>query len=184
MVSMARVVAVALAVLGVLGAAPASARVRHHHARPHRQAGHNGVIFVHGFVGSGGQFESQKMRFTSNGYPDSYVTVLEYDSTNTSPPAEQQIFINLDHLIAHMKAITHRRKVDLVAHSLGTKLMQDYLNSSPQRAANVGHYVNVDGQTADSPPGGVPTLAFWATKGMTATPGRSIHGAKNVTISD
>src|SRR5207302_2316016 len=72
-----------------------------------------------------------------------------------------------------------------LGHSLGTKLMQDYLNSSPQRAANVAHYVNIDGQTASSPPGGVKTLALWATKGPTAaTPGRSITGAKNVTISD
>jgi pimeloyl-ACP methyl ester carboxylesterase len=183
---MARVLAIALVLLGLLLAAPVTdARVSHHHRAGRRLAGHNGVIFVHGFSGSGAQFESQKMRFTSNGYAGSYVTVLEYDSTNTSPPAEQQIFTNLDGLIAHMKAITHRRKVDLVAHSLGTKLMQDYLNSSAQRAANVAHYVNVDGQTADSPPGGVPTLALWATKGpTTATPGRSIKHAKNVTIPD
>ena len=46
-------------------------------------------------------------------------------------------------------------------------------------AANVAHYVNIDGQTAASPPGGVPTLALWAGRG---TPGRTIGGATNVTI--
>jgi hypothetical protein len=57
--------------------------------------------------------------------------------------------------------------------------MQEYLNSSPARAANVEHYVNIDGQQADAPPGGVSTLAVWAGRG---TPGRRIVGAQNVTI--
>src|SRR5207245_1316783 len=46
---------------------------------------HDPVIFVHGYSGSGAQFESQKLRFVENGYPDSYVTVLEYDSTPATP---------------------------------------------------------------------------------------------------
>src|SRR5437588_8905710 len=84
-----------------------------------------------------------------------------------------------------MKAITHRPQVDLLAHSLGTKLMQDYLNSSPARAASVAHYVNIDGATASAPPGGVPTLALWGTKGpISQPPGRSITGAENVDIPD
>src|SRR5207245_760148 len=75
------------------------------------------------------------------------------------------LFDRLDQMIARMKAATHRPKVELLAHSLGTFLMQDYLNSSRQRAANVAHYVNIDGRTADSPPGGVPTLAVFGTRG-------------------
>jgi Lipase C-terminal domain/Lipase (class 2) len=155
------------------------------------------VIFVHGYVGSGGQFESQKMRFVENGYPDSFVRVLEYDSTPATPipgtsglnPVgiqliEQQLFPRLDQLIAQLKTETGRPQVELVAHSLGTTLMQDYLNSDPARAANVAHYVNVDGRTAGAPPGGVPTLALWATKGPLSPPGRSITGATNVSIPD
>ena len=34
---------------------------------------------------------------------------------------------------------------NLLAHSLGTKIVQDYLNSSKKRARGVGHYVNLDG---------------------------------------
>lgn len=157
----------------------------------------NPVIFVHGYVGSGAQFESQKLRFVENGYPDNYVTVLEYDSAPATPVPgtsglnpvgiqviEQQLFPRLDQLIAQLKTQTGRPKVELVAHSLGTALMQDYLKSSPARAANVADYVNVDGMTASSPPGGVRTLALWATKGPLSPPGRSITGAKNVTIPD
>jgi pimeloyl-ACP methyl ester carboxylesterase len=168
-------------------------------ARPRHRTGHhtprlNPVIFVHGFEGSGSQFESQAMRLESNGYPASWIGVLEYDSTQyagaiagtgLTPQQEAPLFTQLDQLIAHMKSVTHRPKVELLAHSLGTFLMQDYLNSSKQRAANVAHYVNIDGRTASSPPGGVKTLALWADRGpLSSTPGRQIKGAKNVTIKD
>jgi hypothetical protein len=58
-------------------------------------------------------------------------------------------------------------------------VMYDYLTNgdrAAQRRANVGHYINVDGQ--DQNPG-VPTLAVWAGRG---TPGRSMDGAQNVVI--
>ena len=41
---------------------------------------HRPVIFVHGFAGSGSQFEAQAMRFTSNGYSPDDVAAHEYDS--------------------------------------------------------------------------------------------------------
>jgi pimeloyl-ACP methyl ester carboxylesterase len=141
-------------------------------------SGRNPVIFVHGFAGSGAQFESQKLRFTSNGYPERRIRVLEYDSTFASNTIAD-IDARLDQLIAELQRQTGRPQVDLVGHSLGTALSQGYLNSSPARAANVAHYVNVDGATAASPPGGVPTLAIWAGR---SAPGRTIGGATNVTI--
>jgi pimeloyl-ACP methyl ester carboxylesterase len=136
------------------------------------------VIFVHGFFGSGAQFESQKMRLTSNGYPERYIRDLEYDST-FGTESRQMVFTRLDALVAELKQQTGKAKVDILGHSLGTSVMQEYLNSSPARASNVAHYVNIDGQQAASPPGGVPTLAIWAGRGA---PGRSLKGAKNVTI--
>jgi pimeloyl-ACP methyl ester carboxylesterase len=167
-----RSVALAFVVVGLL-LAPAPA------AQAQASFDQNAVIFVHGFVGSGAQFESQKMRFTSNGYPESYIRVLEYDST-FGTESRSQVHARLDQLIAELKQHTGRSQVDILGHSLGTSVMQEYLNSSPARAADVAHYVNVDGQQADSPPGGVPTLAIWAGRG---TPDRSIGGgATNVTI--
>ena len=155
---------------------------------------HNAVIFVHGFEGSGAQFESQELRLESNGYPGSYIAAFEYDSPlyasalangQSTAAQEQVLFLQLDRLIARMKALTHRPKVDLLAHSLGTKLVQHYLNSSPRRAANVAHYVNIDGQPASAPPGGVPTLALWGTRGpISQPPGRRIDGAENIDIPD
>ena len=114
----------------------------------------NPVIFVHGFVGSGAQFESQQQRFTSNGYPQRLIAALDYDST-FGLATREQVYAQLDALIARMQRRSGRPKVDLLGHSLGTSLMQEYL-ATPERAARVAHYVNLDGRTATAPPGRRP----------------------------
>jgi len=132
------------------------------------------VVFVHGGAGSGSQFESQALRLTSNGYPADRIAVHEYDSTfglNTMA----QVWAGLDTLIADLLAETGADQVDLLGHSLGTAVSHGYLNSSPERAATVAHYVNIDGQTSAAPPGGVPTLAVWGEGSQT----RQIVGAEN-----
>jgi hypothetical protein len=103
--------------------------------------------------------------------------VLEYDSSkiNVILPA---VLAELDALIAELQAQTGRPQVDLLGHSLGTFVSQQYL-STPARAANVAHYVNIDGGSAAAPPGGVPTLALWAGADP---PVGSITGALNVTL--
>jgi pimeloyl-ACP methyl ester carboxylesterase len=166
-----RLLGVAFLLLGILLALPTGAAARGKERL-------NPLIFVHGGAGSGAQFESQKMRFTSNGYPERLVRVVEYDSTfglNTM----SDVHANIDQLIAQLQRETGRPQVDLLGHSLGTAVLQGYLNSSPARAANVAHYVNIDGRQAASPPGAVPTLAIWAGRGE---PGRSIGGAINVNV--
>ena len=160
---------VAAAVLLLVGAQAADARA------PFNQ---NPVLFVHGIEGSGSQFESQKMRFMSNGYPEAWVDELDYNSTRAVGD-KSEVDAQIDAKIAALKQRTGRSKVDVIAHSLGTSVMYDYLtngSTAAQRRANVGHYVNVDGQTSNP---GVPTLAVWAGRGQ---PGRSMDGATNVTI--
>jgi hypothetical protein len=164
--------------LGALALALAVALLAAQSARAQQPFDQNGMLFVHGFVGSGAQFESQRMRFMSNGYPDGWIAVIDYDST-FGTESRQQVFARIDQLIAELKQRTGRPQVDVLAHSLGTSVMQEYLNSSPARAGSVEHYVNIDGREADAPPGGVPTLAVWAGRGA---PGRRIAGATNVTI--
>jgi lipase/uncharacterized protein/lipase (class 2) len=160
--------ALVLVVLGLLLAQPAGAQA----------FDQNPVLFVHGIEGSGGQFESQKMRFISNGYPADWFDEVDYNSTRAvgdSSEVDQQI----DDAIAALQQHTGRSQVDVVAHSLGTTVMNGYLTDSTlgaQRRANVGHYINVDGQSNNP---GVPTLAVWAGRG---TPGRNMAGAQNVTI--
>ena len=131
------------------------------------------VIFVHGGSGSAQQFESDAMRFTSNGFPQGRLFAYEYDTSGSSNDAA---IANLDGFIASVKAATGAAQVDVLAHSRGTTVMHTYLGSSPERAASVRRYVNFDGRTAASPPGGVPTLAIWGE----GDPGRVIGGAENV----
>lgn len=164
-----------LTALTLLAVAPVA------HAAPRVPRHINPVIFVHGGFGSAAQFESQAMRFASNGYPVRWVRGLDYDSS-FGVENMARVHDRLDALIARTKRDTGRSKVELVGHSLGTRVSQSYL-SSPQRAANVARYVNVDGATAGAPPGGVPTLAIWS--GLRLRPGsntRAITGARNVTI--
>lgn len=171
--TLGRLVALALTLLlgslAVVAPAPAGADATGSHRRGPRP-----VIFVHGGAGSGSQFESQAMRLTSNGYPADRIAVHEYDSTfgrNTMA----QVWAGLDTLIADLLAETGADQVDLLGHSLGTAVSHGYLNSAPERAATIAHYVNIDGQSSAAPPGGVPTLAVWGEGSQT----RQIVGAEN-----
>ena len=124
------------------------------------------IIFVHGFAGSAAQFESQAMRFESNGYPANYISAYEYDSaaglSPQFPPAS--VLTGVDQVVDAVLKDTGADKVDLIGHSLGTRVSQAYLKSSSERAAKVAHYVNIDGQASADLPGGVPTLALWAER--------------------
>jgi hypothetical protein len=138
----------------------------------------NPILFVHGIEGSGAQFESQKMRFMSNGYPASWFDEVDYNSTRAVAD-KSEVHQQIDAAIAALKQRTGKSQVDVAAHSLGTTVMYQYLTDSArgaERRANVAHYINIDGQ-ANNP--GVPTLAVWAGRG---TPGRHMDGAENVTI--
>jgi hypothetical protein len=138
----------------------------------------NPILFVHGIEGSGAQFESQKMRFMSNGYPERWIDEVDYNSTRAVGD-KSEVDKQIDDGIAALEQRTGKSKVDVVAHSLGTSVMYDYLTNgamAAQRRANVGHYINVDGQNQNP---GVPTLPVWAGRG---TPGRQMDGAENVTI--
>lgn len=138
------------------------------------------IVFVHGGAGSGAQFQSQAMRFTSNGYPPHYIVAHEYDSSTAAFGGHAERYARLDQLIDKLLEETGAEQIDLIGHSLGTAEMIGYLESSPERATKVAHYVNIDGRTLDHLPGGVPTLALWAEIGGSSD--RAITDAKNVTI--
>jgi hypothetical protein len=137
------------------------------------------VVYVHGFSGSGAQLETQGRRFASNGYDDRSIVALDYDSTFGSETTDD-VYRRLDTVIDGLLDETGADQIDLLAHSLGTRMMQEYLRSSPERAARVAHYVNLDGFPSDDPPGGVPTLAIWGR----GDPAREIAGAENVRLDD
>jgi pimeloyl-ACP methyl ester carboxylesterase len=130
------------------------------------------IVFVHGNSGSAQQFETNAMRFTSNGFPQDRLFAYEYD---TSVPNNVSAVEGLDGYLAEVKRRTGATQVDVLAHSRGTLVMHTYL-ASPERAANVRNYVNFDGRPSDSQPGGVRTLAIWGEGDQT----RAIGGAQNL----
>lgn len=140
------------------------------------------IIFVHGGAGSAQQFDSQAMRFASNGWPVDLLFAFEYDSTFVTQ-GYMAVIARLNAFVDSVLAQTGAAKVYLMGHSLGTMVSHTYL-SVPPYAAKVAKYVNIDGRTADALPGGVPTLAIWAELGGDGTPRppREIVGATNVVL--
>ena len=131
------------------------------------------VVFVHGNSGSAAQFESQFQRFTSNGYRQSRLFAYEYD---TSGPDNTAAVADLDPFIDDVLRRTGAEQVFLVAHSRGTTVSLAYL-ADAAHAGKVAKYVNLDGRSADAPPGGVPTLAIWGEWQSPPTPRRGTVGA-------
>jgi hypothetical protein len=129
------------------------------------------IIFVHGQSGSAQQFESNYMRFAANGFPQQRMYAYEYDSTRND---NNVIYAELDALIARVRTETGAQQVDVLAHSRGTGIMHGYLGT-PARAEQVDDYVNYDGATAASQPGGRRTLAIWGEGSQS----RQIGGAQN-----
>ncbi|MFC8594156.1 hypothetical protein [Streptomyces atroolivaceus] len=160
--------AVFLALVGALAALTAPTQA----AASAPRATVNPVIFVHGQEGSAQQWQSQAKRFSSNGYRDELLYVHEYD---TSVATDDHAIAGLEQLVDSVRARTGSEKVDILAHSRGTRVLHAYL-AVPERAAEVAKYVNLDGRTAASLPGGVPTLAIWSS----LQPNGAIGGALNV----
>jgi pimeloyl-ACP methyl ester carboxylesterase len=133
---------IALAVAGVALfalASPAAAKHAQQDAQPTQQLP---IVFVHGGAGSGAQYASVARRFASNGYPPDRIQTFEYDSS--SPVAIATAPGLLDNLVDQLRAQYGVDRVNLVGHSLGTFVANNYL-ADPARAAKIAHYVGVDG---------------------------------------
>jgi pimeloyl-ACP methyl ester carboxylesterase len=142
------------------------------------------VVFVHGGSGSGAQFQSQALRFASNGYPMDYLQVVDYNSLAIGA-IEDEVHARIDDVVAGLQSESGSDQVDLMGHSLGTLVSQNYLRSAPERAADVAHYVNIDGRPSADLPGGVPTLALWGEPAFgNRTETGEVSGGTNVHFDD
>jgi len=132
------------------------------------------IVYVHGGAGSGAQYETQAMRFSSNNYPN---VVRAIDRTSSSSATLNPM---LDAFFDAVMAETGDTQIYVVAHSLGTSLMVNYLNSSPERSARVAKYINVDGATGVNCPGNPAPVNCKGIWGQ-GVPGRAM-GTNNVTF--
>jgi len=135
------------------------------------------IVFVHGQSGSAQQFETQAMRFTSNGYPQQLLFAFEYDTSQATQPLAA-----LDAFIDGVLAATGARQVYAIGHSRGTTVWTSYLDSVAFNGpAKVAKYVNIDGRTQATLPGGVPTIGIWG-EWNTADSGYNRRGNTNAVI--
>jgi pimeloyl-ACP methyl ester carboxylesterase len=138
----------ALAASGVAAlGSPAPAGAEHEPALP--------IVFVHGFSGSGAQYETQALRWASNDYPN---VVTAIDRVSSTPAV---IYPMLDEFFDDVMAPTGDSQIYVAAHSLGTSIMYGYLSSAPERAARVAKYIGIDGLSAPTCPGGVTCMGLW-----------------------
>lgn len=133
------------------------------------------IVFVHGFAGSGEQYERVARLFASNGYPPLWISTYDYNSTGSTGGAEP-----LDKFIDSVRRETGFDKIDLIGHSRGTGVSKDYL-SDPKRAAKVAHYANIAGRAAGNE-GGVPTIVIGSKGDKIAGPGTAKAGAQHAVL--
>ncbi len=115
------------------------------------------VVFVHGQSGSAQQFETQAMRFTSNGYPADQLFAFEYNTgLAENPVAALAAFVDA------VLAETGAPQIYAIGHSRGTSVWIDYLEDPAHGGPDkVAKYVNIDGRAPETLPGGVPTIGIW-----------------------
>jgi len=166
-ISIAAFVLVLAAVFVVGSSAPTTADAWHKESRLP-------VVYVHGGAGSAAQYETQAMRWSSNHYPN---VVTGIDRTSSSPPTLNPM---LDEFFDNVMAETGDDQIYVIAHSLGTSLMVNYLNSSPERSARVAKYINIDGATGVNCPGNPEPVDCL---GIAANPAR-LMGPNNVHFPD
>jgi len=135
------------------------------------------IVFVHGQSGSAQQFETQAMRFTSNGYPQDLLFAFEYDTSQPTNP-----LADLDAFLDGVLAQTGAAQVHAIGHSRGTSVWTAYLDDpSFEGPSKVARYVNIDGRSPADLPGGVPTIGIWG-EWNTAGSGFNRRGDTNAQI--
>ncbi|RJO66810.1 MAG: hypothetical protein C4523_11250 [Myxococcales bacterium] len=74
------------------------------------------IVFVHGYSGHGGDFNTIIGRFKSLGYPDDYLAAITYSNSTGSNVVNKE---ELDSFVASLLERTGAERVDIVAHSMG-----------------------------------------------------------------
>jgi pimeloyl-ACP methyl ester carboxylesterase len=135
------------------------------------------IVFVHGFIDSGGTFALPAMRFASNGYCADRIFTFDWNTLGSGYDLHRQA---LTAFVDMVLQITGATQVDLIGHSAGSGLCVSWINEGAN-AAKVAHYAHLAGFAADGPPGGVPTLTLSSADDPVAGPS-DIPGATNVKL--
>jgi len=141
------------------------------------------IVFVHGFMGSASQFESQAQRFISNGYNPEWIYVYEHDTTSNDALTIMIQVSELNNYISKVLEQTGADKVNLISHSRGGFICTYYLKNNSY-ASKIARYVHIDSTSMLVPAKGVPALALWGEPGLLSPDEVNISGATNIHFSD
>jgi triacylglycerol lipase len=144
----------------------------------HAQKTYTPIVFVHGMLGSGDTWVRPMQNFMSQGYSKDQLEVLDWNTTSFANKAAEQ---QLDSIIEVVLKRTGAKKVNLVGHSAGGNLCNNYLKEE-KHAAKVHNYVHVGSFALNKAPA-VSTLNLYSTNDKIVK-GAAIEGAKNVALTD
>ena len=91
------------------------------------------ILFVHGYNGSGSNWNTMADRFAADGRPASHLDQWNYDSARSNADTAQRLAAEVDRLLA----ATGAAKVDVVTHSMGGLPSRHY-------AKNLGGDTKID----------------------------------------
>lgn len=100
------------------------------------------VVFVHGIGGSSAEFEVLKTRLVAEGWASDRLFALDYPNPRWGCNVDNAEFLR--QRIAEIRAATGARRIDLVAHSMGTLSSRYYLERLGG-LAEVSTYVTLGG---------------------------------------
>ena len=86
---------------------------------------HDPILFVHGYGGSGANWETMKQRFLADGWQDFELYSYNYSFVTSNSTTAAEIRDQVDAIIAS----TGATKVDIIAHSMGSVSSRYYLKN-------------------------------------------------------
>ncbi|MEV0601046.1 triacylglycerol lipase [Streptomyces sp. NPDC050315] len=98
------------------------------------------ILFVHGWSGSGANWDTMAGRFRADGWPAAYLDQWSYDSRQSNVTTAQQLATEVDRLLA----ATGASRVDVVTHSMGG-LSSRYYAKNLGGAAKIDAWVSLGG---------------------------------------
>ena len=130
------------------------------------------VVFVHGFLGAGDSFANAAMRFSSNGYCPAYLWVFDWNTLSLDFEGNVEALADF---VARVLRETGAEQVDLVGHSMGGALSQQYLQ---EHAEEVAHYVHAASFCGLAFPEALPLLVLSSDEDTVVGP-CTIEGGDN-----
>ncbi len=139
-------------------------------------SGKTPIVFLHGFLASGDTYEKQVKRFSSNGYSLADLYAFDWNSLDFAA----NNIAKLDAFINDVLAKTGATQVELVGHSAGTRVVQDY---TIVHRSKVKHLVLLAGFPPNNQDS-TPILNIYSTYDFIATGGKDVIGGTNLKLTD